>query len=666
MSKPFKKSKLIKAAIVTGSVTVASIPPILVACLDNSSSDEIKRIVEEINSWNIKVNDQILTLDNNQHSVDTLEKSIEEAEKVLFDAEKAINSLDKEEYKKYTKIQNALSDTKANLDILKDKKDASKSVLENNRKKLDVIVKEATETSKKAIELAENTLEIDLEGLKAANKELEAALNEVNEAKEKAKDLEKHTDNLILLADKVKVAEDKVAKLIKEIENNIKSTNEKKDELEIEKQKAIDEIKTIVAEDDNRKKFIDLINEASSKKEIESLLLKAKGLELEAAKLRAESKIKKLDFISDVKIQEIKNELKQINDSNKDQILQKVEDLLIENNKKKELFESNITNNSDLFTPEYIEEIKQKIINEDEESKYQEIKNTFVALNEAKKRFNEKLKSNTLFDSLETKDKENLEKKLKNIKDIAQVQELEKELDKLYKNLSSINIKWKRTKKIYKYDYLLLKVKNSKYLNTNDKLLFENKILNNKAKSKTDLMKIVSKINDKINENYQIFNDYSKVKSNFQISLKSLETYSIKHYPSLSSSHKLIIQKYRKIISSFDERLNEYFEGKNFKSIVIEITRKKDVIGKYINLFIDVEKYINNNAPNNEVKKASWGLYVEKTEYLRHNLGLSYQKDDSVVINYQQETIVKTLHEIEKFISSKRNTNNNNNNNKKN
>ncbi|QSB07381.1 hypothetical protein JS510_02620 [Mycoplasma tauri] len=661
MSKPFKKSKLIKAAIVTGSVTVASIPPILVACLDNSSSDEIKRIVEEINSWNIKVNDQILTLDNNQHSVDTLEKSIEEAEKMLFDAEKAINSLDKEEYKKYSKIQNALSDTKANLDILKDKKDASKSVLENNRKKLDVIVKEATETSKKAIELAENKLEIDFEGLKAANKELEVALNEVNEAKEKAKDSAKHIDNLILLANKVKVAEDEVAKLIKEIENNIKSTNEKEDELEVEKQKAIDEIKIIVAEDDNWKKFIDLINEASSKKEIESLLLKAKGLELEAAKLKAESDIELLDFISDETKLKAIEKIKKLQDES--QIAEELGNLVSKNKNKKDLFEQNIKD-SDLFTPEYIEEIKQKIINEDEESKYQEIKNTFVALKEAKKQFNEKLKNNTLFDSLGTKDKENLEKKLKNIKDIAQVQELEKELDKLYKDLLSINLKWKRTRKNYKYDYLLLKVKNSKYLNTNDKLLFENKILNSKAKSKTDLMKIVSKINNKINENYQIFNDYSKVKSNFEISLKSLETYSIRHYSSLSSSHKLIIQKYRKIISSFDEKLNEYFEGKNFKSIVIEITRKKDVIGKYINLFIDVEKYINNNVPNNEVKKASWDLYIKKTEYLRHNLGLSYRKDDSVVVDFQQETIVKTLYEIERFISSKRNINNNNNNKK--
>ncbi|MBZ4204513.1 GA module-containing protein [Mycoplasma tauri] len=236
-----KKSKLIKSAIIIGAITAVSLPPILIASLDNLSPTEIKRIVEEINSWNIKVNDQILTLDNNQHSVDTLEKSIEDAEKVLFDAEKAINSLDKEEYKKYSKIQNALSDTKANLAILKDKKDASKSVLENNRKKLDVIVKEATETSKKAIELAENTLEIDLEGLKAANKELEAALNEVNEAKEKAKDSAKHIDNLILLANKVKVAEDKVAKFIKEIQKL--SKKQLNDKFNKEVQKHIDALK---------------------------------------------------------------------------------------------------------------------------------------------------------------------------------------------------------------------------------------------------------------------------------------------------------------------------------------------------------------------------------------------------------------------------------------
>ncbi|MBZ4195497.1 GA module-containing protein [Mycoplasma sp. 1331] len=236
-----KKSKLIKSAIIIGAITAVSLPPILIASLDNLSPTEIKRIVEEINSWNIKVNDQILTLDNNQHSVDTLEKSIEDAEKVLFDAEKAINSLDKEEYKKYSKIQNALSDTKANLAILKDKKDASKSVLENNRKKLDVIVKEATETSKKAIELAENTLEIDLEGLKAANKELEAALNEVNEAKEKAKDSAKHIDNLILLANKVKVAEDKVAEFIKEIQKL--SKKQLNDKFNKEVQKHIDALK---------------------------------------------------------------------------------------------------------------------------------------------------------------------------------------------------------------------------------------------------------------------------------------------------------------------------------------------------------------------------------------------------------------------------------------
>ncbi|BAP01118.1 hypothetical protein MCAL160_0619 [Mycoplasmopsis californica HAZ160_1] len=218
MKKSVKRG-LFNSLVIAAGAASAGTTAITISHTSGLSASEIDKIIGIINEQSQKTQQFIQKLDKHYNSVDSLESVINETQEQLSDIKAKYQELNKDQYKQYNKIRQALKELKDNISSFENKIVQSRERLKENKSNLDKIVNKAKNTSQRAIKKLNNTSEINTPGLKIANKELLLALKELEEARKKATDSREHVDNLIKIASKVDIAEKKVANLVKELES---------------------------------------------------------------------------------------------------------------------------------------------------------------------------------------------------------------------------------------------------------------------------------------------------------------------------------------------------------------------------------------------------------------------------------------------------------------
>ncbi|ENY69473.1 Hypothetical protein, predicted transmembrane protein [Mycoplasmopsis bovigenitalium 51080] len=373
----------------------------------NKALENIKALIlEELNKAQHLKQDQIqefknkIDAANNLEELKTIKQKIHEtnSKQEANEFVKQLNNLSDDEINEYIKsVDETNSDDFSNLKEKYSKINEQKSQLISQINSFDFTDEHKNQFKK----------EIQQKNLTEAQKYLEN-IKKINDLKQEIKQYIDDAAN--------KIPNDKKDILKNELlnSNNIESVENirRKADVEKAKQKAIEEINNLTV--NNKDELINEINQKDNEDEVMAVVAKAKGDLLQTAKLEAEGKIKKLKFISQNEKNKVISEIKQKNNENKSDITKLINDLSAKNTEKEAIFNENIAN-SELFTPEHIDETEKLLINEDDKDKYNKLKEDFVKLNQSKQDLKNKLNNNE-FKNLGEKDKENILNKLKEIK----------------------------------------------------------------------------------------------------------------------------------------------------------------------------------------------------------------------------------------------------------
>ncbi|WP_096385938.1 hypothetical protein [Mycoplasmopsis bovigenitalium] len=371
-----------------------------------------------------------------------------------------------------------------------------------------------------------------------------------------------------------------------------------KAQLEKSKQNAINEINKLNI--NNKEQLIDEINKKDDEAGIRSIVAKAKGDVLESEKLEAESKIKDLDFISNNEKTQKINQIKNTTNANKEQINKIVEELTNKNKEKQDLFDKNIKNN-DLFTNKFIDETKNKLVNEDNKDKYNKIKNDFATLKTQKEDLINKLDNKATFPYLGEKDKQNLKNKLKQAIDSESIKEVEKEASQLNADKQKLISEVDKLEKV-EADKASTKeqIINANGKNEAQKIYDELKVKSNKEKENSKAAEYndsIKDISDKI-EDLKLYNQ----------SITSVN---------LKQKNNELIGHLEKQVTQYKQEYKQNLENNSIQEKGKKLKLAKDIIKKYVDTIKDSLNYINNRAENDSIKSDGWEEFYNST--IKHN-----------------------------------------------
>lgn len=610
---------------------------------------------EQIENFSVKIN-----LANNPQELSNIRDEINVANK-------------KEQYKKLASTLQNLSENEINefnskinesneSDLEKIKEEYSK--INDDKAKLIEEINTFDFTDEYKNQLANN---IKSQNLNAATS-FKEEIKQINDSKTNVKEFIDNPENQILENKKTELKD-----LLTKAQSQVDVQNvQNKAQLEKTRQNAIDEISKLNVE--NKEQLIDQINKKDDEAGIRSIVAKAKGDVLESEKLEAESKIRHLDFISDSEKSQKINQIKNTTNTDKDQIDKIVEELTNKNKEKQDLFDKNIKDN-DLFTNEFIDETKNQLVNEDNNDKYNKIKNDFAALKTQKEDLIKKLDDNATYPNLGQKDKENLKNKLKQASDIESIKEVEKQTSQLntekQKLISEVD-------KLEKVDADKATTK-EQIINANgkdeaQKIYDQLKVKSNKEKAKAEINALqylnnaekqnsisqINKINTNI-QNVQSILDTTKQKDSTKKTYHdSLEAFKSSFNDSLINAKKQEIKNsdlnisksiYDKLKQMHDKMTADKDSAKN--AVDGEFNKKPIGIDhrKYYKALADKVKYLDSDLNTNsnsylstleDIKySAKW-----QTELFIHNTGRHKQKYKLLLNNNEVQSAVNKVNQI--------------------
>ncbi|ENY69887.1 Hypothetical protein MBVG_2570 [Mycoplasmopsis bovigenitalium 51080] len=531
-----------------------------VASLDKMKS-AITKVLEAANNLNEEQNENFsvkITLANNPQELTNIRDEINLANK-------------KEQYKKFASTLQNLSKDEINEFISKineynesnyEKIKEEYSKINDEKAKLIAEINTFDFADKYKNQLANN---IKSKNLNQATS-FKEAIKHINNSKTKVKEFINNSEN--------KIPENKQTELkdlLTKAQSQVDVQNvQNQAQLEKAKQNAIDEISELNIE--NKEQLINEINKKDDEAGIRSIVAKAKGDVLESEKLEAESKIRDLDFISNNEKTQNIYQIKNTTNENKEQINKIVEELTNKNKEKQDLFDKNIKH-SDMFTEQFINEQKNKLVNEDNKDKYNKIKNDFATLKTQKEDLINKLDNKATFPYLGGKDKQNLKNKLKQAIDSESIKEVEKEASQLNADKQKLISEVDKLEKV-EADKASTK---EQIINANGKDEAQRIYDELKAKSNKE------KVNSKAAEYNDSINDISEKIKDLKQYNQSITSVNLKR------KNNELINHLEKQVTQYQQEYEQNLENNSIQEKGKKLKLAKDIIKKYVDTIKDTD-----------------------------------------------------------------------------
>ncbi|WP_172412420.1 GA module-containing protein [Mycoplasmopsis bovigenitalium] len=558
-----------------------------------SAIDNIQKL-ESLNSAQKELLEQQINGASTKAEIDQITQKANELDKIKKQVKEHINSLstqyisEEEKNSLIKKVENINSiENDANNQFNDIKSEADN--LNNGKKLLVDEINKFNFNEETKNEFINKIKESDLESAK----DLKNKVLELNNLKQQVQSLINDPKNFVSDERKQKLTKDltdaKTEEEITKVRND--ATLEKK------KHEAIELAKKILNDKpEELKQVTEEINSKNNERSIDAIISRIKGDKLQSLKLEAESKVEKLEFISENEKQRIIADIEKVNTENHTEIDNIVKRITEKNTEKQNVFDS--IKNSELFDKEYINQnIKKLITNNDEKTAYTKVKDDFVKLENQKKEIKNKFdQSNNNFNSLGQNDIKKLTKELINATTSEQINKVEHDanvlndfkkdlIDKVNK-LSNVNNEKQQTIQKIKdastreeaqkiYDDLALKSKQNdstlniqkhEYLSNNEKSKYIEQIKKATNNKITSILQEAKTLNDKKKAQAEKIRNLDNTNSLLKQETKNSSINSIKS----TDGEQNAINKYGEVKNIFDKEtalFNSINDAKNNNQI---------------------------------------------------------------------------------------------------